>query len=219
MEDEVGNTQTPDVPCVGQAQPILVWPDKRLHQVSDPVTTFDHELDQLVANMFASMKVDDGIGLAAPQIGVTKRVLVLQIEASKPLVFVNPEVIAIAGDEVFEWEEGCLSVPGYFEKRKRPNSIALKYQDQAGVAHEVQVNGIYAFAIQHEIDHLDGKVFIDGASMFKAQRVKSRIRKFMQKKANKVQVYKTLDLPPTIASAITSAKMDPVHNHLNVFTE
>lgn len=158
---------------------VIHWPDKRLNVVADEVTDFDDNLRELIIDMFFTMKNLGGVGLAAPQVGVSKRVIVLNV--SEPLVLINPVLIAIAGE--FEFEEGCLSVPGYFESRTRPNNIQLGYQTDDGERLQLTATGLTAFAIQHEIDHLDGKVFVDDLSFFKKSRVKNKISKTLKNRA------------------------------------
>jgi peptide deformylase len=156
---------------------ILKWPDdERLHQKSIDVLEFNQTTYELAHNLLHTMKVANGVGLAAPQTGNLVNVIVVGIGEDEPLVFVNP-VIIFASEELFEFNEGCLSVPGYFEDRKRPNQVIVKCLDLNGDPHEYEFNGLYAFVIQHEIDHLNGKVFVDGASMLKRSRIKSKMKK------------------------------------------
>lgn len=164
--------------------PILKWlEDKRLHEKSTDVVVFDENLEHLVLDMLHTMKTANGVGLAAPQVGVLSNVIAIWIEPEKPLVFVNP-VITFASTELFKFNEGCLSVPGYFEDRERPNQIIIKFVDVKGNPHEFECNGLYAFAIQHEIDHLNGKLFVDGVSLLKKSRIKSKMKK-VAKRLNK----------------------------------
>jgi len=161
---------------------IIRWPDERLHLVCKPVTLFDDWLDQFALDLFATMKHNDGIGLAAPQVGIPIRAFGIWIETDiGPTLFVNPE-ITWASNIGFSWEEGCLSVPGYFEQRKRPNRILVQFQDIKGKHHETEFDGLCAFAIQHELDHLDGNVFVDGSSKLKTSRIKNKMKKFLRKK-------------------------------------
>lgn len=165
---------------------ILMWPDNRLHVQCEEVTEFDNEdrknLSQLALDMIYTMRISGGIGLAAPQVGVTANMFVMTInENQDSLVLINPEVIETS-DELFEWEEGCLSVPGYFENRKRPNRVVVRFQDPIGDDHELEFLGLWAFAVQHELDHLKGKVFVDDLSFFKKTRVKSKIKKTISSK-------------------------------------
>lgn len=162
---------------------LVVYPDRRLHNISTPVETFNEQIKSLVRNMYATMHAHNGVGLAAIQVGVSKRVLIIEIERGKPMTFINPVIVGsnLEG-KVFEWEEGCLSVPGYFEKRKRLESVVVRYQDVEGVEHETELKRLYAFALQHEMDHLDGTTFIDSLSALKRDRIKTKIEK-QQKKA------------------------------------
>lgn len=158
----------------GEVQPLVIWPDERLKTICEEVTEFDNDLKQIIMNMFTTAKESGGIGLAANQIGVNKRIVILDFDG-RHMVFVNPEVVVAAGE--FEWEEGCLSVPGYFENRTRPQTVVVKYQNMDGVELDGQFTDLGAFAIQHEIDHLNGKSFVDNLSMLKRMRVKSKIKK------------------------------------------
>ncbi len=168
------NTETPTrTPII---RDILVWPDPKLKREAERVTVFDENLQNLAADMFATMGALDGIGLAAPQINILKAVITLRIEQDKPMIIINPTVTVI-GEEMFEWEEGCLSVPGYFKKGERPKNIAVRFQDLAGVEHHVQFGGLYAYAIQHEVDHLYGKCFVDGLSRLRWPNIKKKIKK------------------------------------------
>lgn len=172
-------TDTEQAKLEPEILPILVWPDEKLHTECTDVTEFDQELKQLTLNLFATMKNDNGIGLAAPQVGEFVNVLAIWIEQDKPVLLINPKIVE-ASDETFEWEEGCLSVPGYFEKRKRPNRIVVSYKTVTGDEKESEFRDLYAFAIQHEIDHLNGTLFIDGFSKFKLSRVKAKIKKYLK---------------------------------------
>lgn len=162
--------------------PVLVWPDEQLHRkcVEFHLYEFNEQLQQLSLDMFATMLHNRGVGLAAPQVGIAKRAVAICIDENAPFFFVNPKIIE-SSDETFGWEEGCLSVPGYFEKRNRPKHIIITYQDITGKEREEKFNDLYAFAIQHEIDHLDGKLFIDDLSSFKLKRVKGKIQKFFRR--------------------------------------
>lgn len=168
---------------------VLTWPDERLHQKSEDVTEFNEELEELVGDLFATMVAYEGVGLAAPQVGVLKNIIVIRLEADQPVVFINP-VIEVLNNKTFEFEEGCLSVPGHFEKRKRPEHISVKFQDTKGEHHEVQFLNLYAFAILHEYDHLQGKVFVDGASFFKRGRIEKKMKKTIPERARIIEVAK-----------------------------
>lgn len=158
---------------------ILKWPDDQLHIPCMDVTVFGtDQLRELCLDMFYTMKESNGIGLAAPQVGKLINLLVvwLPIEEHVPIAIFNPELIS-ASEQLMKFSEGCLSVPGYFEDRERPSSIVIKFKDVLGEAHEAEFTGLYAFCIQHEMDHLKGKVFVDGASMLKKQFIKRKIKK------------------------------------------
>ena len=161
--------------------PITYWPDEILHQVAQPVTNFDGDLVQLTNDMLATLRDQDGVGLAAPQVGVSKRIFVMDFfstdyKTPDLLVFINPEIVHIS-EQPFEWREGCLSVPGHFETRKRPSRVTLKYQDVTGEEHISILDDLVAFAALHEYDHLEGKVFVDGSSSFKTQRIQKKMQK------------------------------------------
>jgi peptide deformylase len=158
--------------------PILEFPDPRLRKVASPVTVFDAKLEVLIDDMFETMYDSQGIGLAATQIDVHKRLLVIDVSESKdsPLVFINPNFEVIE-DELSEYDEGCLSVPGFYETVSRPKGIKVLAQDRKGGTFEIEAEGILATCIQHEIDHLDGKLFVDYISALKRQRIRSKLEK------------------------------------------
>ena len=167
---------------------IIEIPDPRLKQVSTPVERFDDELKTLVADMFETMYDAPGIGLAAIQIGEPLRMLVIDLskedaEEKAPQVFLNPEVVR-ASDERSVYEEGCLSIPDYYAEVERPATVTLRYLGLDGSVHEIEADGLLATCLQHEIDHLDGVLFIDHISRLKRDIV---IRKFT-KSAKKVAV-------------------------------
>jgi len=157
---------------------ILHFPDPRLRKVANPVTNFNDDLQQLIEDMLETMYAAPGIGLAATQVNVQKRVLVIDISEDKndPQVFVNPQ-INNAGDETEEMEEGCLSVPGFFESVTRPNQVEVNAQDAEGNLFTLNAEGLLAVCIQHEIDHLDGKLFVDYLSSIKRQRIRHKLEK------------------------------------------
>lgn len=164
--------------------PILEFPDPRLRKVASPVTVFDAKLEVLIDDMFETMYDSQGIGLAATQIDVHKRLLVIDVSESKdsPLVFINPSFEVIE-DELSEYDEGCLSVPGFYETVSRPKGIKVQAQDRKGEKFEIVAEGILATCIQHEIDHLDGKLFVDYISALKRQRIRSKLEKEHKKSA------------------------------------
>jgi len=157
---------------------IIKLPDKRLRLVSEPVKRIDAGIRRLVEDMFATMYAAPGIGLAAIQVGVGKRVFTADLskkeESREPQVFINPE-ITWASDEKAIQEEGCLSIPEYYEDVERPVHIKVKYLDLDGKAHEIEADGLLARCVQHEIDHINGVLFIDHLSKLKRDRV---IKKF-----------------------------------------
>lgn len=158
--------------------PILEFPDPRLRTVAKPVTEVDDNIRQLVADMFETMYEAPGIGLAATQVNVHKRVVVIDVseDKSQPLVFINPEVEVLDPD-VSEYDEGCLSVPGFYETVVRPNHIRVKALDRDGNAFELEPQGLLAVCIQHELDHLNGKLFVDHISPFKRSRIRTKLEK------------------------------------------
>ena len=159
---------------------ILILPDKRLRQVSKPVAKVDASIRKLVEDMFETMYDAPGIGLAAIQIGEPKRVVTMDLSKkegeAQPQVFINPEVVA-ASDEKSVHEEGCLSIPEYYEEVERPAEVTVKYLDLDGKQHEVRATGLFATCIQHEIDHLNGVLFIDHISKLKRDRVVKKFTK------------------------------------------
>ena len=163
---------------------ILIEPNKMLRQKSLPVEGVDGELQNLMDDMLATMYAAPGIGLAAIQVGVAKRVIVLDIEQKegqkKPLFFVNPEIMDKSINNSI-YEEGCLSVPGQFAEIERPNSCHIRYLDYYGQQKEIKAEGMLATCIQHEIDHLEGVLFIDHLSKLKKSMIIKKLSK--QKKA------------------------------------
>jgi peptide deformylase len=159
---------------------ILKLPDKRLRLVSAAVNRIDAGIRALVEDMFETMYAAPGIGLAGIQIGVAKRVVTMDLskkeEAHEPLVLINPEIIW-ASAEKSSHEEGCLSIPEYYEEVERPNSVKMKYQDLDGKWHEIEADGLFATCIQHEIDHTNGVLFIDHISKLKRDRVVKKFTK------------------------------------------
>jgi peptide deformylase len=168
---------------------ILKIPDKRLRLVSEPVKRIDAGIRALVNDMFETMYDAPGIGLAAIQVGVAKRVVTMDLskkeESHEPRVFINPE-ITWASKEKSTHEEGCLSIPEYYEEVERPQQVKVKYLDLEGKTHEVEASGLFATCLQHEIDHINGVLFIDHISKLKRDRV---IKKFTKaaKAAKKVE--------------------------------
>ena len=157
---------------------IIILPDKRLRLMSLPAKAIDAELRRLVDDMFETMYEAPGIGLAAIQIGVPKRVVVMDLakkdDPKEPLVFVNPQVLWRSEEKAI-YEEGCLSIPEFYEEVERPAKVRVKFLDIDGVEQELEASGLMATCLQHEIDHLDGVLFIDHISKLKRDRV---IKKF-----------------------------------------
>ena len=159
---------------------ILILPDKRLRLVSKPVAKVDLTIRKLVEDMFETMYAAPGIGLAAIQVGEPRRVVTLDLakkdEAKQPQVFINPEM-TWESEEIKTHEEGCLSIPEYYEEVERPAEIRLKYLDLDGKSQEVEAKGLLATALQHEIDHLNGVLFIDHISKLKRDRITKKFAK------------------------------------------
>ena len=156
---------------------ILEFPDERLRKVATPVKNFDQNLQTLIDDMLETMYQSGGIGLAATQVNVHQRILVIDTSEEKnaPLCLINPEILSKDGE--FEYKEGCLSVPESFEKIIRPGHILVKGLDRNGTEIELEANDLLSTCIQHEIDHLNGKLFIDYLSPLKRQRIKTKIDK------------------------------------------
>ena len=160
---------------------ILIFPDPKLRKVAKKIDKFDKSLEKLAQDMLQTMYEAEGIGLAATQIDVHVRLVVMDLseERNDPRVFVNPEY-TILDKSLFTYEEGCLSIPGFNEEISRPSKILLKWQDLQGNFHEDKPDGIFTVCAQHEIDHLDGKLFVDYLSPIK----RDRIRKKLENKRN-----------------------------------
>lgn len=157
--------------------PILRFPDSRLRKVAAPVTKIDDRIRRLAADMAETMYEAPGIGLAATQVDVHKRLVVIDVSEDKSQlrVFVNPEIESAEGLAL--GEEGCLSVPGIYDKVERAERVCVRYLDLDGNAQVLTAEGLLAVCIQHEIDHLDGKVFVDHLSQLKQTRIKSKLAK------------------------------------------
>ena len=163
---------------------ILEFPDPRLRTVAEPVTEVDDEIRRLVEDMFETMYDAPGIGLAATQVNVHKQVVVMDIseDQSDPLVFINPEVTVI-DDATEPYDEGCLSVPGFYEPVDRPIHIRVEALDRDGIPFTLEPDGLLAVCIQHELDHLKGKLFIDYISPLKRQRIRKKLEKSHRERA------------------------------------
>jgi peptide deformylase len=161
-------------------RPILILPDPKLRLVSAPVTTIDGAIRRLVDDMFESMYDAPGIGLAAIQLGEPKRVVTTDLakkdEPRDPRVFINPEILA-SSEERSVYEEGCLSIPDIHEDVERPAKVRVRYMDLQGKTHEIEADGLLATCLQHEIDHLNGVLFIDHISKLKRDRI---VKKFVK---------------------------------------
>lgn len=166
---------------------ILTYPDPRLSQKSMPVTEFTLELKELCENMLETMYDAPGIGLAAPQVNVHKQIVVIDVDYEssedeppvlsnkQPRIFINPRIVWRDGKILFK--EGCLSVPGEFEEVERSERIRVEYQDVNGKSHVLEADGLLAVCLQHELDHLDGRLFIDRLSFAKSKSIKRKILK------------------------------------------
>ena len=157
---------------------ILEFPDKRLRTVAKEVETVDERIQTLVKDMFDTMYEAQGIGLAASQVDVHERVIVMDLseDASEPRVFINPQITPLT-DELFGYQEGCLSVPGFYEEVTRPARVKIEALNEQGEAFEMEVEGLLAVCIQHECDHLAGKLFVDYLSNLKRDRIQRKLEK------------------------------------------
>ncbi len=162
---------------------ILEYPDPRLRTQAKPVEVFDAALAKLVADMFETMYMAPGVGLAATQVDVHKRLIVMDVSENKnePRVFINPEVLMRDGTGVTE--EGCLSVPGIFDEVKRAATVRARAQDEKGAVFEVDLDGLAAVCLQHEMDHLEGKLFVDYLSDLKRDRIRKKLDKDRKERA------------------------------------
>lgn len=157
--------------------PILRFPDPRLRKVAAPITKIDDSIRRLAADMAETMYEAPGIGLAATQVDVHKQLIVIDVSETKNelLVLINPEIVTDEGFQV--GEEGCLSVPGIYDKVERAEKVSVRYLDLDGRAQTIEAEGLLAVCIQHEMDHLQGKVFVDHLSQLKQTRIKSKLAK------------------------------------------
>jgi len=158
--------------------PILCYPDPRLHKVAQPVTVVDERIQALVADMLATMYDAQGIGLAATQIDAHERVVVIDVseERDQPMTLINPEILW-ASDEKQLGDEGCLSVPGIYDGVERSIAVKVRALDERGQSREIDAEGMLAICIQHEMDHLMGKVFVEYLSPLKRNRIKTKLLK------------------------------------------
>ena len=160
---------------------ILKYPDKRLRTIAKPVLNVDETIQQQVKNMFETMYDAPGIGLAATQVNFHQRIIVIDIsdQCNEPICFINPKIIEKSGE--IECEEGCLSVPEYYENVIRANDIKVQALNQDGESFEIEASEMLAVCIQHEIDHLDGILFVDHLSKLKQKRLKKKTEKKVKK--------------------------------------
>lgn len=156
---------------------VLRFPDERLRTVAKEVTDIDDSIRKLVKDMFETMREERGIGLAATQVNVHKRVIVMDVseDQDEPRVFINPQIVEKSGTTISE--EGCLSVPGNYAKVERAEEVTIKASNEHGEEFELMADGLLAICIQHELDHLIGKLFVDYLSPLKRQRIKTKLEK------------------------------------------
>jgi len=162
---------------------VLHFPDPRLRQKAVPVDAVDATVQTLARDMLETMYAEGGIGLAATQVNVQQRLVVMDLseQRDEPLILINPEILAAEGSE--EMQEGCLSVPGFYDTVRRAETIHLRFMTLEGEVIEGRYDGLFAVCVQHEIDHLDGKLFIDYLSPLKRQRIKKKLEKQEKQKA------------------------------------
>ncbi|MBS1300897.1 peptide deformylase [Loktanella sp. SALINAS62] len=168
-------------------RPILIHPDPRLKKVADPVATVDDDLRGLAADMLDTMYDAPGIGLAAPQVGVMKRIIVMDCvkeegAAPRPMVLINPQV-TWSSDERYTYEEGCLSIPEQYADVERPAVVDVAWMDLDGAMQTERFDGLWATCVQHEIDHLNGKLFIDYLGTMKRQMITRKMQKLKRERA------------------------------------
>jgi peptide deformylase len=175
--------------------PILEYPDPRLRIRADPVTKVDGEIQRLVADMFETMYAAPGIGLAATQVNVHKRILVCDVgtEHKEPYCLINPEIVSAEGKT--SAEEGCLSVPEFYDYVDRAAIVKVRALDQSGKPFELEAEGLLAVCIQHEIDHLEGKLFVDYLSELKRERLKKKAAKKAKRSGSDVDAQQSKSVP------------------------
>jgi peptide deformylase len=165
---------------------IIILPDKRLRLVSEPVKKITADIRKLVEDMFETMYDAPGVGLAAIQVGAPKRVVTVDVakkeEPKNPLVFINPEIVEVSDEKAIH-EEGCLSIPEVYDDVERPAQVKVKYLDLDGQAHEIEADGLLATCLQHEVDHLNGVLFIDHLSKLKRDRITKKFVKAAKRAA------------------------------------
>jgi peptide deformylase len=162
--------------------PLITLPDPLLRSTSTLIERVDDDLERLIDDMFLTMYEAPGIGLAAVQVGVPRRLLIMDVskgeeEPRAPIVMINPELLKVESEELRLHEEGCLSIPEIYAEVERPNAVRMRYLDRAGLRQEMLCEGILSTVVQHELDHLDGKLFIDYLSRLKRDRI---VRKFVK---------------------------------------
>lgn len=157
---------------------VLRFPDERLRTIAEPVEKVNSEVQEIVRDMFETMKDEKGIGLAATQVNIHKQIIVMDVteDQSNPLVFINPQIVEHSADKKIN-EEGCLSVPGIYAEVERSADIKVRALDENGQQFELEASGLLAICIQHEMDHLNGKLFVDYLSPLKRQRIKTKLEK------------------------------------------
>lgn len=164
--------------------PILEFPDPRLRTIAKAVDTVDDKVRAIIDDMFETMYEAPGIGLAATQVNIHKQIIVIDVseEKDQPMVFINPKIETI-DEETFSYEEGCLSVPGFYEEVTRPQQVRVTAVDKKGETFVIEPDGLLAVCIQHEIDHLNGKLFVDYVSNMKRQRIRKKLEKQQKARA------------------------------------
>ena len=177
---------------------VLHFPDKRLRKVAVPVKKVDDEIKNIIEQMFFTMYEEKGIGLAATQVNIHKRIIVIDVSENKDkkIFLINPEIISLSED-IDSMEEGCLSVPGFYENVSRPKTVKVSSLDYDGKQIEIEANGLLSTCIQHEIDHLNGRLFVDHISSLKRSRIEKKITK-LKKEGNVISRKNT----PNYKSAI-----------------
>jgi len=170
---------------------ILEYPDPRLRQTAEPVRVVDEALLQFAADLLETMYACKGVGLSATQVDVHKRVLVVDVseERNRPLLFINPEIVSAVG--LAPAEEGCLSLPGIYDKVKRPTQIRVRALGRDGLPFEMDAEGLLAVCIQHEMDHLEGKLFVDYLSELKRQLIRKRLQKERRQRSSVSETHAT----------------------------
>ena len=163
---------------------ILIFPDTRLRTVADPIERVDDSIKKLSQDMLETMYAGDGVGLAATQVNIHKRLVVVDVSEEKndPLILLNPEVEILNFEKKKMYAEGCLSVPGFYEEIERPNTIKVRATSIEGKKMNLKAEGMKSVVLQHEIDHLDGKMFVDFLSNIKRQRIRQKLLKQKKKK-------------------------------------